>query len=565
MSDTFDINSLTPEELQVLVEVLQGQQAPGAFGGGDYGVSMDPSGMDLAGYNRVDIPQLTTKGKVDPFDLSQQQQRFNLFQDQTSYLDSPMLGALGGAGAFGPDAFQPTYDYGAPLNLVGRKKAQQYMDVGGYQGYIAHLIKDKGMGPDEAAQNAIDLAMNTDASKVTDPTQKALVESLQKSLPAATQSGNQLGIPSGGDTKDLPGGRKRTGDIYDQGRVLKFATDIFEGIASDPTFAYQDPASGNYYAKTPEQAMIKSEAMKAFDKAGLPYMTDKYTDTSYIDKANAAATGRSAEQQAAADTSYQDQLAQMMKDQQDIFAQTKAASSGLDQLRQMQQHMLAQNNTPQGVADLYRTPPQGPPQMQPTVQVPPVAYAQGLSDANYQQQQAAQPTPSPTYDPTQAAVDRVLNQSGTKSLSDLWNYLGPNAKEATAAAPPSPSSTVLRQPPRPAQIPQPAPMFYVDKDGNIVAPPNPAAGWLQGMRDPANIPKQRPASQADMGQLQSQLDRAKQANDDWYQRRSNLLKNDPSLDRFAAFVRANELQKAGRTPTRDALMQRILAQRVSGY
>src|SRR4030095_16839125 len=134
MSDTgFDYENMTPEEQQMLQFLLgqmqQGRIAPGAYGG-DYGPTMDQPGLDLAGYFPTNLPQLTTKNKVDPFDLSQQQQRWNLGQDVINTYDDPMLAALGGPGAFGPEAFTPTYDYGEPLNMKDRKNDNALINSG---------------------------------------------------------------------------------------------------------------------------------------------------------------------------------------------------------------------------------------------------------------------------------------------------------------------------------------------------------------------------------------------------------------------------------------------------
>lgn len=514
MSNT-GLGDLTPAELQILMQILQGQQAPGVFGG-DYGPSMDQAGLDLTGYNPVDIPQLTTKGKVDPYDLTQAQQRLNLEQDIYGSLNDPMLGALGGPGAFGPDAFQPTYDYGEPLNLVGRKKAQQYLDVGGYKGYIADAIMNRGMSPDEAAQSAIDLATNTDASKEPDPKQRALIESLQKTLPESTATGNNaLGLPSGGGKGDLPGGRKRTLGTYDFIGVNKFATDLFEGIASDPSFAYQDEA-GNFYAKTPEQAMQKTEQMKAFDKAGLPYMTDQYTDPGYVDKAIAGATGRNTEEQTQALQGYSDQMAQMLAEQQASNKRQLDARTAMDRLRQAPPPA---QRPPISAADLYRNPNKPAPAPYGGMIMPNPIDAQGQRD----------------LDAAKAAMAKAATP-----VTKRWGS-------------PEPSTQ---------------PLFYVDADGNIVEPLN-VAGGVRSLHDTAQARgltrKPAGAPGVDMASLQAQYDRENQANTDFYKQQGQMLARDPLNDRIRAVARAQALAQAGRTPTRDALMQRMLAQRAMGF
>jgi hypothetical protein len=571
MSDTgFDINSLTPEEIQQILEILGGQQAPGAFGG-NYGVSMDQAGLDQAGYSRVDIPTLNAKGNVEPFELSQAQARLNLGQDQTSSLDDLMFAALGGPGAFGPDAFTPQYDFGTPVNMKGQRKAQSYVDRGGYQGYIAHAIMVEGKNPEEAAREALALAANTKEDDPSlSPEKRKLLISLKQTLPSAQISGsatNAVGPPveGGTATSKLPKGREGEA-VYDTQRVLNFANSLFDDISSDPTFVYQDPETGNYYDKTPEQAMIKTDAMKAFDKAGLPYGNASYTDQDYINRAIQASTGRGAEDQQSAEQDWLDQMTKMQGERELSTGRQKQAATQMDQLRPFMDQL--QNPQPwpgtpssqPGQTDPLRQPPRG----LPSVQVPPTAYAQGLADVNYRQQQAGrQPLSTPPSTPSEQPRYFDPNSQPT-AFGQIWNALGPGGGGQAAAAGGPPTETALRQPPR-TFTPQTEPMIYVDKDGNIVGAPE--ASPLRTLRDytRAGSPTKRPVKAEDMAQLQKQYDTEKQANLDYYKQRDEAQKNDPRLARMHARIRAERLAEAGRSPLRDALMQRQLALRAMGY
>src|SRR5215813_7971947 len=70
---------------------------------GGMGPGLDPSSLALTSYmGGVNIPQFTSAGKLDPWDLGQAQAQLNLAQDLTSAnMD------LGMAGMFGPGAIDP--------------------------------------------------------------------------------------------------------------------------------------------------------------------------------------------------------------------------------------------------------------------------------------------------------------------------------------------------------------------------------------------------------------------------------------------------------------------------
>jgi hypothetical protein len=570
MSNTgLDLSSLTPEELQTLMELLQGAIAPGAYGG-NYGPSMDQPGLDLAGYNTVDIPTRNAKGNVEPFELSQAQGRFNLAQDQTSYMDNPMLAAMSGLGGIGPDAFTPTYDYGEPLNMAGNKKARHYIDTGGYKGFIADAILNQGMGPDEAVAKAIELANKTDVSMLGLEDQK-LVKSLQQSLPLAKGGGkgqltvdDQGQLTTGAAVKPgevepgipIPGGRTRS--AYDEDKVLGEATKMFDDIAADPAFAYEDKATGNFYSKTPEQAMIKTPFMQAFDKAGIPYLTDQYTDQKYVDRAAQGLTGRGPEEQQQVQSDWEKQLQQLQDEQsQRVTAEQQQVGQlgDIDKMLAAYQQRLTETQP-------LRQPPRGP--QQPSM-------AEMMTLPQQQQQQQPQPMDQSSILDQMFGVQQPIPPLGVGTIEAMGGQ--------------SPPTTPLRQPPRGLPTPvgndqakrfgqrsaaepqglQPG-MIYVDKDGNIVNPLQ-TAGGVRSLHDTAQAKglTQRAPTTTDRDKLQRQIETNRQQQAAYNKQRSDMLAKDPSLDAFGAFVRAQMLRQAGRTPTRDALMQRNLALRAMGY
>jgi hypothetical protein len=76
--------------------------------------------------------------------------------------------------------------------------------------------------------------------------------------------------------------------------------------------------------------------------------------------------------------------------------------------------------------------------------------------------------------------------------------------------------------------------------------------------------KTREGTAADRGQVEKQIAAARKAEDEFYKKRSQMLKTDPLNDLIRTNARAQAMSQAGRTPTRDALMQRIMALRAMG-
>ena len=80
------------------------------------------------------------------------------------------------------------------------------------------------------------------------------------------------------------------GGTYDTEAIRQFTTNVWSDLMEDPEFKHQDE-NGLYYSKTPEEAMVKTPQMLAYDKFGIPYPTESYEDPEYMEQFTAMAAG----------------------------------------------------------------------------------------------------------------------------------------------------------------------------------------------------------------------------------------------------------------------------------
>jgi hypothetical protein len=276
---------------------------------------LDYGNYDLLQMGNVDIPELTSKGAVDPFDLTQQAKQVNLAQDYGALILDNILSAMSGPGAYDVGAFTPTYDYGEPLNLTGRRKAETRAQQGGYEGFLADQILNENLSPSEAEALMWSIVETPDDDPdLTDDDRarkKALLATLPKAPPVRLTGADavmaQKGLISGGLPGAVATGQSAEAATegraqYDTAKVTAAADTVWNDLMEDPEFAYRDEATGQYYGRTPEQAMIKTPQMEFFDRYGLPYPTASYTDPKYLESSlNAQGTtpeSRAAEQEA---------------------------------------------------------------------------------------------------------------------------------------------------------------------------------------------------------------------------------------------------------------------------
>jgi len=265
---------------------------------GGVGPSLDPSSMALTGYmGGVNIPQFTSAGKLDPFDLGQAQAQLNLAQDLTSSnMDLGMAGMFG-PGAIDPSVFAPKVTM--PTTVVKTPNLdvlKRYASGTGYRAFLAQrmlptTMGGKGMTDDEALSD-LWAQVNAPATVTASQQQKDQQQRLINSLPANTyqqdpvqaQLAAQLGYdPTSGSTAKATGtAAKQAVSAYDTKAVTSFASDLFSKSTEDQAAidaGWTDPSTGKTYTEAPTQE--ESYATTRFHNAGLPTPVERYTDPKY--------------------------------------------------------------------------------------------------------------------------------------------------------------------------------------------------------------------------------------------------------------------------------------------
>jgi hypothetical protein len=272
--------SLTPAELQMLM----GYNDSGYEDFGDYGDTGGGSAFNFSydgGGSMVQptVGQYTTKGEINPMSRTEEAGRVNLLQDYGALSVDNILTGYGGAGSYDIGAFTPTYDYGEPLNLSGRRKAESLAGTGGWQGFVTDLILNEGMSPAEAESmlyKVIEAPDDPSLSETERAQKLALTDSMKPLMAADTGAPTSLGGRNTGQSA-------ATTEPYDAVPIREFTTRVWSDLMEDPEFKYQDPETGLYYDKTPEEAIVKTPQMMAYDKFGIPYPVENYEDPKWID------------------------------------------------------------------------------------------------------------------------------------------------------------------------------------------------------------------------------------------------------------------------------------------
>lgn len=260
--------SLSPEEQQFFQYQDSFQQAntlPFDFGG-PMAPSLDMGSYGLGQFNGgAAIPEYTTKGAVDPYDLSQAAKRYNLMQDYATGSVDNALAMFAGPGAYGPQAFQ---DRVTPPSKQakdsGRRMAEQYAQGGGYEEFIAQKLLE-GNTPSAAYADLMAL-IETEPTEDTPPEAVAAREELIRSLPKARQDGPVM-----------PG---QEVEPYDVESIMGFGTELFQGLFQDDRPNYVDPQTGIGYLDAPQ--VERSEAAQWYDQRGLPLPTETYDSPEYL-------------------------------------------------------------------------------------------------------------------------------------------------------------------------------------------------------------------------------------------------------------------------------------------
>jgi hypothetical protein len=345
------------------------------------------------------MPQLTTKGAVDPLDLSQLAQRLNYTQDIGGSMFDNAVALFAGPDAFGSmNQFAPITRYtgqavpasygddGTPTPVT---KSSMMLQVakksGGARGFLADLI-DQGTDPEAAVAALREIVTN--GANAQDPALRKQAEEIRRTLDVWRTSD-----PLTGETKQVD---RNTApwEAFDEDSLRKTATDMFEQKLTDEMSASTlefDPQTGKYYqGKTTED----SPSTKKFRDAGLPTPNESYTDPARLDAMNEsvdpgyqmAAQGYQQQDQARADdleTQRQALLAKQLDlqgwDQRLNAISTPGAAPKQGRPPQQDQITSAQANTqlPQGFsartqpgAPTMGNVPNGPYQMQNNVLPP---------------------------------------------------------------------------------------------------------------------------------------------------------------------------------------------------
>jgi len=314
-------SQLSPEEQDMLLsEFGSGADYEDAEFASDYGTggldfgSFDFGGVGYEGQPAVDY--FTTKGDIDPTSRTEEAGRVNLLQDYGALSVDNILTGYAGAGAYDPSAFTPTYDYGEPLNMSGRRKAESLAGAGGWQGFVTDLIFKEGMSPAEAEAELYE-AINTpdDDPDLTDQ-DRAMKQSLIESMPPSMETDITPPSARSGATPALD--KRKT---WDTDLINQFTTRVWSDLMEDPEFKYQDPETGQYYDKTPEEAMVKTPQMEKYDAFGIPYPTESYEDPEWVNQFIEAAGGPSEDERAGVYSAWDEE-------QQALSDRIKAAQTG---------------------------------------------------------------------------------------------------------------------------------------------------------------------------------------------------------------------------------------------
>lgn len=260
--------NLSPEEQQFFQYQDQFQQAntlPFDFGG-PMAPSLDMGSFGLGTFNGgASIPEYTSKGALDPYDLTQAAKRYNLMQDYATGSVDNALAMFAGPGAYGPNAFaDKVTPPSKQANDSGRRMAEQYAQGGGYEEFIAQKLLE-GNTPSAAYADLMAL-IETEPDENTPPEAVAAREELIRSLPKARQDGPVM-----------PG---QEVEPFDAESIMGFGTELFQGLFQDDRPNYVDPQTGIGYLDAPQTE--RSEAAQWYDQRGLPLPTESYDSPEYL-------------------------------------------------------------------------------------------------------------------------------------------------------------------------------------------------------------------------------------------------------------------------------------------
>jgi len=479
----------------------------------------------------VNMPEFTASGNLDPYDLSQRNKQIDTTKDYMGLMVDNVLSMLGGPGAYGPEAFTPTIEYGKELVRPGNTWLEQTAGSGGWEGFIADEYKRSGVANPSAAVAAL-----RDFVERADPKDPELTQQERDQLKSIT-----VGLP----TMENDLGEVSTDWDAVQGIARDYATEI----RSDPT-GYYDEATGKWYDKEPVET--KTGPMEWYDKYGIPYPTSSYTDPDILERTLNAEEGTSPEYRA-------QEMADYNREYQGARAATSRATSEEQRQGNLDRELLAAweaANPTQGLG----------PTVKPRTSRPSMTTVPGRAGVEFDTQygpggDGAGMMPKVTgRTATEAQLPTTVMMPGRtplpqRSQGDGFSFTrgpqGPMVRDVNGQ-----TGLIGRTETR---LPNLGQGFGVFKDAERVDPAYTPFSFKRG--DKARPLEAKDVDREAMGRrATASKDRSMKA----YRERARVEESSPRLNDLRRAAELYMLTKAGRTPTNDALAQRRLAARQMG-
>lgn len=510
------METLPPDEQErVLYDFTYGgaNMLPGSFNQGGFAPELDYGSFDLGQFNQLP-PELDKRGNTMPWGLDQTTQAYNALQDFGAMSVDNALAMYGGPGSYDPQAFEDIVrPVGQPVVQQGRNRLMQAAESGsGYEAFLAQMMmgdeQNAGMSPSQAVATLWDFLAQPDDALT--PDEQARKDALRASLPTARQSGSMVpGMGGKGvDYENLDyGDRTARSMAFDEQALYDYATRLSEDVAGDMPVGYVDPETGLGYTGMERE---QSPLAQKFTNAGLPTPFEGYMDEEWLAQAGGGlrdelVSGRQAIQQ--------------------------EGQQGIDRAGKAVQDRDRQANTLERMWQEYlKTAPRE------------MRYEKG---AGWETEQVATP----------ASVRSLLGGGGgaestTRRTFDPGTFV-PTGRPLPSAAP----QVTLAGLPLYDFANQQTPLGTVDdstaRAAKRVGAPGlgPGAPGIRGMRRNDVVAARERAGDSRRGR-QAAFDRQAQLQD-------RVLPGE--IERARAVGAALALQRAGRTPLNDALMQRSLA------
>jgi hypothetical protein len=258
---------------------------PGTFNQGGFSPQLDYGSFDLGQFNQLP-PEMDKQGNVLPWGLDQQSQAYNALQDLGSMSVDNALAMYGGPGSYDPQAFEDVIKpVGQPVVQQGRNRLQSAAESGsGFEAFLAQMMmgdeQNAGMSPSQAVATLWDFLGQPDDALT--PDEQARKDALRASLPTARQNGPAGMAPSVDyDNLDYTD-RVARSTAFDEQALYEYATRLSEDVSGDAPVGYVDPETGVGYTGMEREP---SPLAQKFAAAGLPTPFESYMDEDWLAQA----------------------------------------------------------------------------------------------------------------------------------------------------------------------------------------------------------------------------------------------------------------------------------------